>query len=473
MSTPRPSQPQAESSLSLLQRAIAAQGVKSIEEAIKKTPEAAIALKYLWEALARPEQIPDPKSNYTGWLYLAGRGSGKTRSGAQWVLDRKAEGYRRGAFVARTSADVRDTLVEGEAGILAIAPPWDRPVYEPSKRRLIWWEKIKSLPGRPARKKKACTVTTYSGEEPDQLRGPSHDFAWADELATWKYLEDAWSNLMLGLRLYTPTGLEPKYCITTTPRPLKLIRELLKDDSVFISTGTTYDNRDNLAPAFYRDVIKRYEGTRLGRQELMAEILDDNPNALFTRADIDKYRIKYREEVPQLQRINIGIDPAVTSGEESDDTGIVTVGQDENDHYYILADDTCHKKPMGWARQALKAFNREEADLMVGEVNNGGDLIEAVIRSIPQDLDSGIEIAGEDVPYKTVRATRGKAVRAEPVGALCEQGRLHVVGSFPELEDEMVQYDPETSEKSPDRYDAMVWAVISIMKEPAPRITMM
>ena len=462
-----------EQNLSLLQRAIAASGVGAVSKAIASNPQAALALKFMWEAWARPEQTPGKAVDYTGWLYLAGRGSGKTRSGAEWVLERVREGYRRGAFVARTSADVRDTLVEGEAGILAVAPPWNRPVYEPSKRRLVWQEELKSYKGAPAKKKKGCMVTTFTGEEPDQLRGPSHDFAWADELATWQYLEDAWANLMLGLRLYTPTGLEPKYCITTTPRPLKLIREMIEDKSVYISTGTTYDNRENLAPAFYNSIIKRYEGTRLGRQELLAEILDDNPNALFTRDDIDKYRIKYREELPQMQRINIGVDPAVTANEDSSDTGIVTVGQDENDHYYILADNTCHKKPMGWAKEVIKVFNREEADLVVGEVNNGGDLIEAVIRSIPQDLDSGIEIAGEDLPYKTVRATRGKAIRAEPVGALCEQGRLHIVGNFPELEDQMVQYDPETSDVSPDRYDAMVWAVISIMKEPAPRITTM
>ena len=452
---------------SLLQRAIDNSGREAVLAALSE--EQKLALKYDWAAFARGEQRPD-LDDYTGWLYLAGRGSGKTRSGAEWVLERKREGYIRGAFVARTSADVRDTLVEGEAGILAICPPWESPLYEPSKRRLIWKGWSKSFKGRPVKKKVDCTITTFSGEEPDQLRGPSHDFAWADELATWKYLSDAWANLMMGLRLYTPQGLEPKYCVTTTPRPLPLIRELLEDDSVCISTGTTYDNRENLAPAFYKSIIKRYEGTRLGRQELLAEILDDNPNALFTREDIDNNRIK-KEDLPQMDRIHVGVDPAVTSEDDSNDTGIVVVGQDENDHYYVIADMTCHKKPMGWATQALKAFCWNEADMMIGEVNNGGDLIEAVIRSIPKDEMQGIDISGEDVPYKSVRATRGKAIRAEPVGAICQQGRLHIVDTLPELEDQMVQYDPETSENSPDRYDAMVWGVVSIMKEPAPRIS--
>ena len=299
--------------MSLLQRAIAVSGREALQKLLTK--EQALALKYLWGAFARQEQKPE-LVDYTGWLYLAGRGSGKTRSGAEWVLERKREGYKRGAFVARTSADVRDTLVEGEAGILEVSPPWDRPLYEPSKRRLLWKGKAVSIPGAPARVVKEMTVTTFSGEEPDQLRGPSHDFAWADELATWKYLADAWANLMMGLRLYTPTGLEPKYCITTTPRPLPLIKELIADDSVLVSTGTTYDNIDNLAPAFYKSIIKRYEGTRLGRQELLAEILDDNPNALFTRDNLEKYRMELAE-CPQFMRIAVAIDPAVTSNQDS------------------------------------------------------------------------------------------------------------------------------------------------------------
>jgi phage terminase large subunit-like protein len=252
---------------------------------------------------------------------------------------------------------------------------------------------------------------------------------------------------------------------------MPLIKELIEDKSVFVTTGTTYDNKANLAEAFYSQIIKRYEGTRLGRQELLAEILDDNPNALFTREDIDNARVIDKEKVPELMRIHVGVDPAVTSGDDSSDTGIVVAGQDENDHYWVIADYTCHKKPMGWATQVMKAFCWNEADLVIGEVNNGGDLIEAVIRQVPQDDDIGVDLSGEDVPYKCVRATRGKAVRAEPVGALCEQGRLHMVGSFPELEDQLVQYDPESTEISPDRYDALVWAVISIMKEPQPRIT--
>jgi phage terminase large subunit-like protein len=283
-------------------------------------------------------------------------------------------------------------------------------------------------------------------------------------------MQDAWDMLMFGLRLRTPTGYEPRYCITTTPRPLKLIKELIKDPTVFVSTGSTYDNKSNLAEAFYNKIIKRYEGTRIGRQEIHAQILDDNPNALFTREDLDKARVKNREEVPELVRIFVGVDPAVTSGEDSNDTGIVVVGQDDSDHYYVIGDYTCHKKPMGWATQVMKAYCWEEADMVVGEVNNGGDLIETVIRNVPAQPDLNIDIDGQQVPYQSVRATRGKVVRAEPAGAICEQGRLHMVGTWPELEDELVQYDAESSEESPDRYDAMVWAIISMMKEPTPRI---
>lgn len=456
--------------LSLIQKAVKKVGWEKVYDSLDDYQK--VCLLYDWRSFARREQTQKDLSKSI-WLYLAGRGSGKTRAGAEWIRERVREGYKRGALVARTAADVRDTLVEGEAGILATSPPWEMPEYEPSKRRLTWPGIMISYPNNVVKVKRPAIMTTYSGDEPDQLRGPSHDFAWADELAAWKHLEDAWSNLLLGLRLRTPDGKEPLCCVTTTPRPLKAIRELLADKAnTEVTTGTTYDNRENLAPAFYNQIIKRFEGTRLGRQELLAEILDDNPNALFDRETLNKYRIR-ESECPEMMRIAVAIDPAVTSGEESADTGIVACGMDEAEDYYVLADNTCHEKPNGWARRSIKLYCKLQADIIVGEVNNGGDLIEAVIRNIAKDEAGGIYIAGQDIPYNSVRASRGKYIRAEPVSTLAEQGRLHVVGSFPELEDQMVQWSPDLNEKSPDRLDALVWAITELMTGVSPGLTIL
>jgi phage terminase large subunit-like protein len=455
---------------SLLQKAINNSGWKKVYKTLSDDEKS--ILTFTWEFLSRGEQKPDySDASWSIWLYLAGRGSGKTRSGSEFCIERVNEGYKRGALVARTAADLRDTLVEGEAGILTVAPPWNRPIYEPARRRLVWKETLISLPSERVVKTGGAKAITYSGDEPNQLRGPSHDFAWADELAHWKYMNDAWSNLMFGLRLITPEGKEPLACITTTPRPLPLIRELMKDPTVYVTTGSTYDNQENLAPTFYQKIIKRYEGTRLGRQEIYAEILDDNPNALFMREDLDNSRLDSKDELPStgLVRIATAIDPAVSTGEESADTGIVTCGVDENDEYYIIEDRTCHKKPMGWALEALRAYHYQEADVIVGEVNNGGDMIGAVIENSELATDKEV-IKGIDVPYISVRATRGKQIRAEPVSSLSQQGRLHIVGKMPLLEDQMCQWSADLGEKSPDRLDAMVWAITYLMKEPRPGI---
>jgi phage terminase large subunit-like protein len=460
-------QEQDERNLSIIQQAVKKKGWKKVFNSM--TEEEKLALIYNWEAFAREEQLPEKDKEWSIWLYLAGRGSGKTRSGAEWCRKKIKNGYKRGALVARTAADVRDTLVEGEAGVLSVCPPWERPIYEPAKRRLFWPEQITSYKDGPVKKKKSAIMTTYSGDEPDQLRGPSHDFAWADELAAWKRVEDAWSNLMFGLRLKSSNGEEPQCCVTTTPRPIKLIRELKNEKGTIITTGTSYDNRINLAPAFYKYIIKRYEGTRIGRQEIQGELLEDNPNALFTMDNLNKYRIK-EENCPVLMSIAVAIDPAVTSGEDSNDTGIVAAGVDEGGDYYVIADKTCHKKPDAWARQALKLYCTTDADIIVGEVNNGGDLIEAVIRNISKDENAGITIDGSDVPYKCVRASRGKYIRAEPLQTLAEQGRLHMVGVFPELEDQLVLWSPDLNEESPDRLDAMVWAITYLQSQSMPAI---
>ena len=392
------------------------------------------AFLYDWAGWwSRPEQRA-PAGAWVTWLIKAGRGWGKTRVGAEWVRA-EIESGRRGrlALVGRTAADVRDVIVEGESGILAICPPWNRPKYEPSKRKLTWVN--------------GAMATLYSADEPDLLRGPQHDGAWADELAAWRF-PDAWDQLMFGLRL----GPDPRVVVTTTPRPTEIIRRLVKDPTTRITQGRSLDNRSNLPGVFFAQIVARYEGTRLGRQELEGELLDDNPNALWQRSQIDADRVRI---APEMQRIIVGVDPAVTSKEGSDMTGIVVAGADDQDppHFYILDDLSILASPDEWAGVVVKSFHDWQADRVVAEVNNGGDLVEMVLRTKDANLS-----------YSTVHATRGKAIRAEPVAALAEQHRLHHVGFFPELEDQLVEFDPSLAgQKSPDRMDALVWACTELM----------
>src|ERR1700757_2320370 len=289
------------------------------------------ALENSWPALARPNQLPPPGNWWQVWLLLAGRGFGKTRTLAEWACSQAASGQAsRIAIVAATAADARDVLVEGESGILAVAPPWCRPVYEPSKRRLTW--------------PNGAIATTFSAEEPERLRGPQHDAAVCDELGAWSRPE-TWDMLQFGLRL----GRKPRCLVATTPRPTRLIRELLAREGrdVVVTRGSTYENRANLAPGFFDQVIRKYEGTRLGRQELNAELLEDTPGALWSHAIIDAARIS---AAPSLHRIVVAIDPAVTSGEDADETGIVVVGKDANGHGYVLADASGRHQPVEWAK---------------------------------------------------------------------------------------------------------------------------
>ena len=338
------------------------------------------------------------------------------------------------ALVGETVADVRKTMIEGEAGILAISRPEFMPTYSPSNREVRW----------PT----GAIAITYTGKEPDQLRGPAHHYAWADEPMKWQYLQDAWDMMMFGLRL----GSHPQVVATTTPRPLKMLKDLLKDSTTFPTRGTTYDNLENLAPAFAKKIISKYEGTRLGRQELSAEILEDVPGALWSRDVIEKNRVK---NYPALVRIVVAIDPAVTSGEDADDTGIVVAGKGIDGHGYVLEDGTCHETPQGWGKQAVALYKKWKADRIIGEVNNGGEMIEAVIRSVDAS-----------VPYKAVHASRGKVARAEPISALDEQGRVHHVGHFSELEDQMAEFTHDFSREkagySPDRMEARVWALTEL-----------
>ena len=364
----------------------------------------------VWRDIARPSQIAPP-GEWWLWLILAGRGFGKTRTGAEWVHE-NIDRYGRWHFVAPTAADARDTMVEGESGILATAPKGARPIYEPSKRKLTW--------------PNGATASLFSADEPERLRGPQCEAFWADELAAWRYMQEAWDQLMFGFRL----GSDPRGVATTTPKPLKLIRELLERDGVEVTRGTTYENLDNLAPAFAQQIISKYEGTRLGRQELNAEILEDIEGALWSRAMIDDSRVPH---APPLSRVVVAVDPAVTANADSDETGIVVAGVGDDGEGYILEDLSALMSPNDWAKKAVNAYRSQQADRIVGEVNNGGDLVEVNIRTVDKSAS-----------YKAVRASRGKRSRAEPVAALFEQGRVHMVGAFPQLEDQMCGWVPNS-----------------------------
>lgn len=429
-------------------------------------PKVQKKMRYMWELNARPAQMkpsqfpwkhsnhPDNEDrrdlNWFVWLILAGRGFGKTRAGAEFIRGEVEEAQRRKkpircALVAATASDARDIMVEGDSGILAISPPDNVPRYESSKRRLTW--------------KDGSIATMFSAEEPARLRGPQHHVAWADELASWAEAEATWDMLMFGMRLVRTKTLGPQICVTTTPQPrppLVGINNrvgLYKDRRTFITTGSTYDNRENLAESFFEAVISNYEGTRLGRQEIEGELMLDAMGALWSAASIDKHRVS-PDNVPPLIRIVVAIDPSI-SEKEGADTGIVAAGVAENGHVYVLEDQSLQGTPTEWARRAITTYVRLKADKIIAEVNNGGAMVKTVLRSAMAD-DSLIS-------YKEVHASRGKMVRAEPVSALYERGRVHHVGMFKQLEDQMVAYSPERAGKMlVDRMDALVWAVTEL-----------
>lgn len=412
------------------------------------TPEEQVALHYTWELYARPNQLA-PVGDWVTWLILAGRGYGKTRSGAEYIRTRaEANPNAIIALVGATQGDTRDIIVEGESGILAISPPDFRPVFEASKAKLTWPNGAKAL--------------LLSGEEPDRARGKQWTDVWADELASWRYPE-TWDQLMLGLRL----GANPRAIVTTTPRPTEIIKELVKDSTTAITRGNTYENKANLAKTFIDKITKKFEGTRLGRQELYAEVLEDNPGALWAHAQIDRLRIKLRDKPKELRRVVVGVDPAVSHNEDSDMTGIVVAataecrckvatGGEPEIHGFVLDDRSNIYTPAAWARQVKHTYDDHAADRVVAEVNNGGALVTSNMRTEDAHL-----------PVTEVRASRGKAVRAEPVSALYEQGKVHHVGMFTELEDQMCGWNPQVDDKSPDRMDALVWALTDLMVEEA------
>jgi phage terminase large subunit-like protein len=402
---------------------------------------------YQWSEWARDSQKPPP-GDWRVWLLLAGRGFGKTLAGAQYVRARVNQGARRIALVGPTADDTRDVMVEGESGILAVSPPDEGPRYEPSKRRVSW--------------PNGAVATLYSADEPRRLRGPQHDTIWCDELAAWRYPE-TWDMLMFGLR----AGLDPRAVVTTTPRPIRLLRSLLADPKVAVTRGTTYDNRKYLAPAFFTQIVRQYEGTRLGRQELEAEILEDLPGALWSRGIIEACRSS--APPADLVRVVVAIDPAASVGETSNETGIIIAGKDAAGQGWVLADVSGRYQPAQWAKVAIAAYRAHRADRIVAETNNGGDMVEATLRTVDPN-----------VPYGPVHAARGKIARAEPIAALYEQGKVHHLGAFPVLEDQMCAFtrnptpSPATgfggdaAAASPDRVDALVWALSDLLIQPMP-----
>lgn len=408
------------------------------------TDQEALALLYDWDLLARPTQLRPEPWDWLIWLIMTGRGWGKTLTGAE-TTRRAKERYKAQhiALVGPTAADVRDVMLGMEpdsSGLMQVCPPWDRPVYEPSKRHAVWAD--------------GATATLYSSEEPDRLRGPQHDFAWGDEPVAWEKQEETLDMLLFGLR----RG-DARLVLTTTPNPTAFMKGLKKMATV-ITAGSMKDN-PFLSPVAQKRLIDRYEGTRLGRQEIDGELLDDNPDALWSESALDADRITpeaFAQAVADgrivLRRVVTAVDPAVTSGRKSNETGIITAAIDTQTppHAYVLADDSIIARPEGWSLQALRAYTRHHADRIVGEVNNGGDLIESVIRAHPE---------GANVSYRSVRATRGKMLRAEPVSALSEKHRVHMVGYFPQLEAQLTEYNG--SQASPDRLDAFVWAMFELI----------
>jgi len=401
-------------------------------------------LERLWESIARPHQTPE-HDDWLIWLLLGGRGSGKTRTGAEWVRKQVAvHGKSRIALIAPTLGDAREVMLEGESGLLHIGYPSERPQFSPSRRLLTW--------------PNGALGHIFTAEDPDGLRGPQFDAAWADEFCAWSYPEETLSNLRLALRL----GDFPQLVMTTTPRPIPALKQLMQAKNILVSRGATADNADNLAPSFMAAMEEAYGGTRLGRQELGGEFIEDLEGALWTR---DMLEAAYTPQYPECCKIIVAIDPPVTSGAQSDACGLIVAGrygEGRNAKAFILHDGTVQgRSPEAWARAAIILAKGWEADYLLAEVNQGGELVSSVLNA----MDPAI-------PIRTVHASRSKTARAEPVALLYEQGRVGHCGRFTALEDELAAMGTDTFRKSPDRADALVWAVTELLlkSRPVPRI---
>ena len=413
---------------SVVERLVKANGKAGVETLRKEL--GAHGLLTHWPYWRKPRQAP-PEGDWRVWLMMAGRGFGKTRAGAEWVRSlAEANGGIRIALVGATLDETRALMVEGECGLLNISPAATRPRYEPSRRQLTW--------------RSGAVAKLYSGENPEGLRGPEHHYAWCDELAKWSYAEASWDNLMLTMR----GGESPRTLVTTTPRPIALLRRLVNELGVATVRGRSRDNAW-LPESFIQAVEATYGGTRLGRQELDGELIEDAEGTLWPRDLIEGCRVR---DIPPLRRVVIGVDPPAGAGAASDACGIVVVGLGDDGRGYVIEDASVQGLgPEGWARTVASAARRKGADRVVAEVNNGGAMVESVLRAAEVSL-----------PVKRVHATRGKAVRAEPVAALYEQGRICHVGAFPELEDQMCGFVPDNYDDSPDRLDALVWALTDL-----------
>jgi len=398
-----------------------------------------------WPLWARDDQLAPATTEAGGpwrvWLVMGGRGAGKTRAGAEWVrakaLGLKPAGTiaaRRIALVGETLADVRRVMIEGVSGLMSVHTRQQRPRFEPSKRQLVW----------PS----GAIAQMFSAEDPDGLRGPQFDAAWCDEIAKWRHPQKTWDMLQFALRL----GASPQMVATTTPRPIPLLKKLLSEAGTVVTRASTADNADNLAPTFIEEMTRRYAGTALGRQELNGELVDDTSGALWRRDWIDSHRV---ERAPELTAIVVAVDPPVTATAQSDACGIVVAGLGPDGRAYVIDDRTLQgREPQVWARAAIAAYHDYMADRVVAEINQGGDLVVTVLRQID-----------ENVAVRKVRATRGKWLRAEPVAALYAEGRVAHVGTFAALEDQMCVFgaDGLARGRSPDRLDALVWALTDLM----------
>ncbi len=411
---------------------------------------ALLALPYLFEAWALDHHLP-PDGAWRTWVILGGRGAGKTRAGAEWVRS-MVEGARasqpgrakRVALIGETYDQAREVMIFGDSGLLACSPRDRRPTWSATRRTLVW--------------PNGAEATVFSGSDPEALRGPQFDAAWVDELAKWRNPQEAWDMLQFGLRL----GDDPRAVVTTTPRSVALLKSLLSRDSTVVTHAPTSANAANLAASFLEEVKARYAGTRLGRQELEGVLIEEEEGALWSLFRLEEMRA---DRLPEFDRIVVAVDPPVTGHKGSDDCGIVVVGAltkgpPQDWRAYVLEDASVSaSSPTVWAQAAISALERWDGDKIIAEVNQGGDLVESVLRQIDPL-----------VPYKSVRASRGKAARAEPVAALYDQGRVYHSRGLGALEDQMIKMTAQGYQApgSPDRLDALVWAIHELMILPNP-----
>lgn len=419
-------------------------GADKLEEYLSQlSPKSIEELRYTWEFWARPTQLEPVGNDWDYWIFNAGRGAGKTRAGAEWVRHRVKCGDKRIACVAPTKGDVRRVMVEGDSGLLNVCWKGDRtyrgaemgfPEWSPTNNTLTWANGAKA--------------EFFSAEDPERLRGPQFYSAWADEVAAWRNQQDVWDMLSFCMRL----GRHPRTMVTTTPKPTKLMRTLLRHPKSHVTSGSTFDNSANLASTYLDAVRKTYEGTRLGRQELYAEILEEAEGALWSTEMLDRCQISVNEIPEAFNRIVVSVDPAITSNAESDMTGIVVAAVDVNGIGYVLEDATMKGTPQQWASKAVSLYHQYKADRIVAERNQGGEMVRRTL-----------EVEDETVPIRLVHASRGKMARAEPISALYERGLVKHVRGLDELETQMRTWEPLGSIGSPDRLDAMVWALTDLM----------